>query len=285
MTRVVHTAADLRSHYDVDDVDDVAESRKRAVVMTMGALHRGHAALMDAARSAVGPQGLVIVTIFVNPRQFAPGEDFARYPRTLDADVEVCRDHGVDLVFAPTVDEIYNDSVVPMTAGERGDILEGAVRPGHFDGVLTVVRRLLEIVEPQVAMFGEKDYQQLVLIRSMVEALRLPVAVVGVATVRDEDGVALSSRNSYLDDVERVQARALWQALEAGNRVASQGVCRIIEAAQAVLDEHGLVPDYVSVADADLRDADSGEARLLIATRVGSTRLIDNARVDLGVSA
>jgi pantoate--beta-alanine ligase len=282
MTRVIHTAADLRGHYVVDDA---AESRERAVVMTMGALHRGHAALMDAARSAVGPQGLVIVTIFVNPRQFAPGEDFARYPRTLDADVDVCREHGVDLVFAPSIDEIYNDSVVPMFAGQLGDVLEGAVRPGHFDGVLTVVRRLLEIVEPQIALFGEKDYQQLVLIRSMVEELRLPVTVVGVATVRDEDGVALSSRNSYLDDVQRVQARALWQALEAGNRVASQGVCRIIEAARAVLDEHGLVPDYVSVADADLRDADTGEARLLIAARVGSTRLIDNARVDLGVSA
>jgi pantoate--beta-alanine ligase len=283
MTHVVHTAADLRSHYSVDD--STTTPRERAVVMTMGALHLGHAALMDAARTAVGPAGLVIVTIFVNPRQFAPGEDFDRYPRTLDADVQICREHGVDVVFAPSIEEIYDGPVVPMSAGERGDILEGEVRPGHFDGVLTVVRRLLEIVEPHIAMFGEKDYQQLVLIRSMVQELRLPITVIGVATVRDDDGVALSSRNSYLDDVQRVQARALWQALQAGNRVASQGVLRITEAARAVLDEHGLVPDYVTVADADLRPAHAGEARLLIAARVGSTRLIDNAHVDLGVGA
>jgi pantoate--beta-alanine ligase len=283
MTHVVHTAADLRSHYFVDDPTDTP--RERAVVMTMGALHRGHAALIDAARTAVGPAGLVIVTIFVNPRQFSPGEDFDRYPRTVDADVQICREHGVDVVFAPSIDEIYDGSVVPMSAGERGDILEGEIRPGHFDGVLTVVRRLLEIVEPHVAMFGEKDYQQLVLIRSMVQELRLPVTVIGVATVRDEDGVALSSRNSYLDDVQLVQARALWRALQAGNRVASEGVLRIMEAARAVLDEHGLVPDYVAVADADLQEVHTGEARLLIAARVGSTRLIDNARVDLGVGA
>jgi pantoate--beta-alanine ligase len=283
MTHVVHTAADLRRHYSLNEAAE--QVQERAVVMTMGALHRGHAALMDAARAAVGPQGLVIVTIFVNPRQFAPGEDFDRYPRTLDADVELCREHGVDLVFAPSVDEIYDAPVVPMTAGERGDILEGAVRPGHFDGVLTVVRRLLEIVEPHIAMFGEKDYQQLVLIRSMVQELQLPVTVIGVATVRDDHGVALSSRNAYLDDVQRVQARALWQALLAGNQVASQGVLRITEAVRAVLDEHGLVPDYVTVADADLQEVHAGEARLLIAARVGSTRLIDNAQVDLGVDA
>jgi pantoate--beta-alanine ligase len=281
MTDLVHTVEELRDNYSVDEPG----SGRRAVVMTMGALHRGHAALMDAARSHVGPDGHVVVTIFVNPRQFAPGEDFERYPRTLDADIQMCRDHGVDVVFAPSIDEIYNAPVVSMTAGERGDILEGAVRPGHFDGVLTVVRRLLEIVEPQSAMFGEKDYQQLVLIRSMVQELALPITVVGVPTVRDDDGLALSSRNAYLDPAQRVQAQAMRKALEAGKRVCSEGSSRIVEAARAVLQEHGLVPDYVEVVDAELRKPEVGEARLLIAARVGSTRLIDNCPVDLDVSA
>jgi pantoate--beta-alanine ligase len=283
MTHVVHTAADLHRHFSLSQ--EVRAPRARAVVMTMGALHRGHAALMEAARTAVGAQGHVVVTVFVNPRQFAPGEDYERYPRTLASDVQLCRDHRVDVVFAPGVDEIYNGSVVTMRAGERGEILEGAIRPGHFDGVLTVVRRLLEIVDPNVAVFGEKDYQQLVLIRSMVKDLLLPITVIGVPTVREHDGLALSSRNSYLDEPQRIQAQALWRALEAGTGVASEGVTHVIKTAQGVLEEHGLVPDYLSVVDSELRPADSGEARLLIAARVGSTRLIDNAQVHLGAGA
>jgi pantoate--beta-alanine ligase len=280
MTTLLHTAEQLRDVYVSEGVD-----RVRAVVMTMGALHDGHAALMEAARANVGAEGLVVVTIFVNPRQFGPGEDFDRYPRTLDADVEICRKHDVDVVFAPVVEEVYDATVTPMAADERGQVLEGRVRPGHFDGVLTVVRRLLEIVDPAVAVFGEKDYQQLVLIRSMVESLGMPVSVVGVPTVRDDDGVALSSRNAYLTGEERVRARALLMALTAGAAVASEGPERIVARAQAVLTEHGLEPDYVEVRDADFQAAVSGDARLLVAARVGSTRLIDNCPVSLGVSA
>ncbi|MEU7239792.1 pantoate--beta-alanine ligase [Streptomyces sparsogenes] len=201
---------------------------RRAVVMTMGALHEGHASLIRAARARVGAEGLVTVTVFVNPLQFGAGEDLDRYPRTLDADLEVAAAAGGDIVFAPPVEEVYagGEPRVRMAAGPMGERYEGASRPGHFDGMLTVVAKLLHLTRPDLAFFGEKDAQQLALIRRMVLDLDFPVEIVGVPTVREDDGLALSSRNRYLSARERSTALALSRALsegrEAGRQAAAQ---------------------------------------------------------------
>lgn len=173
---------------------------RRAVVMTMGALHEGHATLIRTARDLVGPDGEVVATVFVNPLQFGAGEDLDRYPRTLDADLEIAGRAGADAVFAPAVDEVYpgGEPQVRVTAGPMGERLEGASRPGHFDGMLTVVAKLLHLTRPDLALYGQKDAQQLALIRRMVRDLNFGVDIVGVPTVREDDGLALSSRNRYL---------------------------------------------------------------------------------------
>jgi pantoate--beta-alanine ligase len=196
-----------------------------AAVMTMGALHEGHAALVRAARERVGPRGTVIVTVFVNPLQFGAGEDLDRYPRTLDADIATARAAGADAVFAPSAAAMYpeGEPQVRIAAGPMGGRLEGAFRPGHFDGMLTVVAKLLHLVRPDLAFFGEKDAQQLALIRRMVRDLNLPAEIVGVATVREDDGLALSSRNRYLSPAERTTALTLSRALFAArDRLAAQ---------------------------------------------------------------
>ncbi|CAL9462254.1 Pantothenate synthetase [Streptomyces sp. enrichment culture] len=206
----------------LDGLDDVlrrsAVPGRTAVVMTMGALHEGHAALIRAAREHVGREGFVIVTVFVNPLQFGAGEDLDRYPRTLDADLRTAEQAGADIVFAPSADEIYPDGKPQITlrAGAMGERLEGASRPGHFDGMLTVVAKLLHLTRPDVAFFGQKDAQQLALIRRMVRDLDFGVEIVGVPTVREEDGLALSSRNRYLSPQERRTALSLSRALFAG---------------------------------------------------------------------
>ncbi|HEY9373642.1 pantoate--beta-alanine ligase, partial [Streptomyces sp.] len=202
----VRTAAELRAQ---------GAAGPRAVVMTMGALHDGHATLIRTARAHVGPEGHVTVTVFVNPLQFGAGEDLDRYPRTLDADLKVAEDAGADAVFAPSVDEVYpgGEPQVRITAGPMGELLEGASRPGHFDGMLTVVAKLLHLTRPDVAFFGQKDAQQLALIRRMVRDLNFPAEIVGVPTVREADGLALSSRNRYLSPAERRTALALSRAL------------------------------------------------------------------------
>ncbi|MBM7168370.1 pantoate--beta-alanine ligase, partial [Streptomyces sp. G44] len=206
---LLHTAEALRAR---------ARDGRRAVVMTMGALHDGHASLIRAARRAAGPDGEVVVTVFVNPLQFGAGEDLDRYPRTLDADVKIAEQAGADAVFAPAVDEVYpgGEPQVRVSAGPMGTVLEGATRPGHFDGMLTVVAKLLHLTGPDVALFGQKDAQQLALIRRMVRDLDFPVEIVGVPTVREDDGLALSSRNRYLSPEERRTALALSRALFAG---------------------------------------------------------------------
>ncbi|MER7947765.1 pantoate--beta-alanine ligase [Streptomyces sp. NPDC096079] len=201
----------------------------RAVVMTMGALHEGHATLIRTARERVGPDGTVVVTVFVNPLQFGAGEDLDRYPRTLDADLELARAAGASAVFAPSADEVYpgGEPQVRITAGPMGERLEGASRPGHFDGMLTVVAKLLHLTTPDLAFFGQKDAQQLALIRRMARDLNFPVEIVGVETVRESDGLALSSRNRYLSDGERRTALALSRALFAGReRLAAQEALR-----------------------------------------------------------
>ncbi|MHC0431865.1 pantoate--beta-alanine ligase [Streptomyces sp. O3] len=217
MTTLTHTAADLGRH--------ACGAGRRAVVMTMGALHEGHATLVRQARELVGPRGQVVVTVFVNPLQFGAGEDLDRYPRTLDADLKIAEQSGADLVFAPSVDEVYpgGEPQVRITAGPMGELLEGRTRPGHFDGMLTVVAKLLHLTAPDVALYGQKDAQQLALIRRMARDLNFPVEILGVPTVREADGLALSSRNRYLSPAERRTALALSAALFAGrDRLAAQ---------------------------------------------------------------
>lgn len=235
------------------------ERPARAVVMTLGALHEGHAALVRAARAEVGPRGQVVVTVFVNPLQFGPGEDLDRYPRTLEADVLLAGKAGADVVFAPAADEVYPDGEpqIRISAGPMGERLEGTFRPGHFDGVLTVVAKLLHLTRPDVALYGQKDAQQLALITRMVRDLDFPVRIVGVPTVREPDGLALSSRNVYLSAPERGTALALSRALYAARDragAASGGPRAALAAAETVLhDAGGLTPplelDYVALVD------------------------------------
>jgi pantoate--beta-alanine ligase len=256
---------------------------RTGLVPTMGALHAGHASLMSVARQQ--DVDALVVSIFVNPTQFGPGEDLARYPRTFDADLEVCAAAGVDVVFAPAVDEVYpqGDPEVTVDPGPLGSILEGVTRPTHFRGVLTVVAKLLGLVRPDVAVFGEKDYQQLTLIRRMVGDLCMGVEVVGGPTVREDDGLALSSRNRYLTDQQRLIALTLSRALQAGVDAATEGAAAVRRAALAALDAaDGVELDYLELASPDLGPAPAyGEARLLVAAKVGATRLIDNTGLDL----
>ena len=267
-----------------------------ALVPTMGALHEGHASLVRCVREQVGAGGRVVVSIFVNPMQFGPGEDLDRYPRTFDADLQTCAREGADLVFAPSVDEVYPggvpkaaDAGVTIAPGPLGEVLEGAVRPGHFRGVLTVVAKLLGLVQPDVVVLGEKDYQQLVLVRRMVADLCLPVRVVGSATRREPDGLALSSRNRYLRPEERRQATALVGALRAAEAAQQEGPEPALAAARAELSAWpGVTPDYLVVTDPGLGElpadpAPGTPARVLVAARVGSTRLIDNLALTLGL--
>jgi len=224
------------------------------------------------------------VSIFVNPKQFGPGEDFDRYPRAFEADLEMCREEGVALVFAPDAEDMYPAGfATSIHPGPLGDELEGAVRPGHFGGVLTVVNKLLAITVPDAVFFGEKDYQQLTLIRRMVRDLDIDVHVVGVPTVREPDGMAMSSRNAYLSADERAAAVAISAALSAGQHAGEQGTAAVLDAARAVLAaEPGLELDYLELRDDDLGPTpDIGPARLLVAARAGTTRLIDNAAVSL----
>jgi pantoate--beta-alanine ligase len=256
-----------------------------AVVMTMGALHDGHIRLIDVAHEHADR---VLVTIFVNPLQFGAGEDLDRYPRTLDSDLAICAAHGVDVVFAPGVDDMYppGETVVGRHAGDLGERLEGAIRPTHFDGVLTVVALLLELTRPDVAVFGEKDAQQLALIRRMVAAEGWPIEVVGVTTVREADGLALSSRNRYLDAPQREAALALSGALDAAAKGVDEGTEVAIARAREVLDRvPDLEIDYIAIVDDRTwlePDEHTRDVRILVAVRIGTTRLIDNVSVNLG---
>jgi pantoate--beta-alanine ligase len=254
-----------------------------ALVPTMGALHEGHAELIRRAGTRAGA---VAVSIFVNPLQFGPAEDLDRYPRTPERDLELLAELGVGLVFAPAAAEIYpaGRPSVTVDPGPLGNLLEGASRPGHFAGVLTVVTKLLGLVRPDVAVFGEKDYQQLALIRRTVADLELGVEIVGVPTVREPDGLARSSRNRYLSADQRRQALALSRALRAGAEEGPNGAGAVLKAATEEL--HGLDVDYLALRGVDLGPAPAaGPARLLVAARVGSTRLIDNVPVTLGPAA
>jgi pantoate--beta-alanine ligase len=273
MTELVRTRAEL------------AAARARvtgslALVPTMGALHEGHAELI---RHATTLADAVAVSIFVNPLQFGPAEDLDRYPRTPERDIELLDRLGVGLVFAPSAAEIYPDGppAVTVDPGPLGALLEGASRPGHFAGVLTVVAKLLGLVRPDVAVFGEKDYQQLALIRRTVADLELGVRIVGAPTVREPDGLALSSRNRYLSPEQRRQALALSRAMRAGAEEGPNGASAVLKAATEEL--RGIDVDYLALRGVDLGPAPpAGPARLLVAARVGTTRLIDNVPLTLG---
>lgn len=278
--QVRHTVADL--------CRDADARRPRAVVMTMGALHEGHAELVRQGRQIVGDTGTVIVTVFVNPTQFGAGEDFDAYPRTLEDDVVIATEAGADVVFAPNAVEVYGPAggFTPMSVtvdpGPLADMLEGASRPGHFRGVLTVVNKLMGMTRPDVALFGEKDYQQLTLIRRMVTDLSIPVEVVGVPTVREPDGLARSSRNRYLSTEERRIASIIPKSMAAAT--AESDAQSAVEAGMSVLrQEPAIAVDYLVVTDPDLGPApDQGEARVLLAAKVGTTRLLDNLPMRVG---
>jgi pantoate--beta-alanine ligase len=260
-----------------------AAGRRVLLIPTMGALHEGHRELIRHARQVPGST-VIAVSIFVNPLQFGAHEDLGRYPRPLEADFDACREEGVELVFTPSVEDMYPAGAdTTVTPGPLAAELEGAVRPSHFAGVLTVVSKLFHIVAPDIAFFGEKDYQQLVLVQKMVRDLDFFVSVVGVPIVREPDGLALSSRNVYLAPDERVGAPVLQRALQAGAGVSAHGPEAVLEAARTVLAEEPRVAvDYLELRAPDLTPAPaSGQARLLVAARVGPTRLIDNVAVRL----
>jgi pantoate--beta-alanine ligase len=282
MTTTTTTIADVRAQV----AEARSAGRRVALVPTMGALHAGHLALVARARELAD---LVVVSVFVNPLQFGPKEDFARYPRDLDADRALLAEAGAELLFAPDASEVLPEgrTQVRVAAGPIGDVLEGRVRPGHFDGMLTIVLKLLHIVGPDVALFGQKDAQQAYLVRRMIRDLDVPVALEIVETVREEDGLALSSRNAYLDAGERRLARAVPAALDAAESSADRDVDTMIGAAQSALaGEDGADLDYLAVVDpATFRTVDDGyrgRALVLVAARVGGTRLIDNRFVHIG---
>jgi pantoate--beta-alanine ligase len=269
------------------------------LVPTMGALHDGHRALLRRARELAGPGGAVAVSIFVNPLQFGPTEDLDKYPRTLDQDLAACDEERVDLVFAPSVREMYpQQQLVTVDPGPAGEILEGEFRPGFFHGVLTVVLKLFSLVRPDIAVFGQKDAQQLALVRAMSADFALGIEIEAVPTVRAADGLALASRNKYLSEDERALAPVLHRALAAGAEAAPAGPAAVVAAAQQVLDgaarsaaaDASPRVDYLALVEARSyrlvplnSDFDfHGDAVLAIAARVGTTRLIDNVIVLLG---
>lgn len=284
MTTILHTRAELSDALG-------RHSGSTALVPTMGALHEGHASLMRLARERAG-RGPVVVSVFVNPLQFGAGEDLARYPRTLRSDVEMCARLGVDVVFAPGVEEVYpgGEPQVTVAPGPLGGVLEGASRPGHFEGVLTVVAKLFGLVGPQVAVFGEKDYQQLALVRRMVRDLSFATEIVSAPTVREPDGLAMSSRNRLLTPAGRAAAGALHRSLVAARDTAATGgkAATVLAAANAVLStEPGVDLDYLRLTGPALEalpeeTGKGGPARVLIAARVGNTRLIDNLAIEFG---
>jgi pantoate--beta-alanine ligase len=287
-TRGGFAAGQLTPHDDPTALHAVTRAlkgagRKVVLVPTMGALHEGHRELIRHARRTPGAS-VTVVSIFVNPLQFGAGEDLDRYPRPLEADLEVCREEGVELAFTPGVPDMYPEGAsTTVHPGPLGDELEGAVRPGHFAGVLTVVAKLFHVVAPDVTFFGEKDYQQLVLIKRMARDLDFPTSVVGVPTVREPDGLALSSRNVYLSAQDRPRAATLQRALAAGAGVSARGPQAVLDTARAVLaQEPALTVEYLDLRDPDLRPGPvAGKARLLVAARLGGTRLIDNVGVQL----
>jgi pantoate--beta-alanine ligase len=283
-------AGELNVYPSPGDVREVSRALRRTgrrvmLVPTMGALHDGHLALVRAAKRV--PGSVVVVSIFVNPLQFGADEDLDAYPRVLDDDLALLRGEGVEIAFTPSAVAMYPDG--PRTTvypGSLGSELEGSARPSHFAGMLTVVCKLLQIVTPDRIFFGEKDYQQLVLVREMVSDLNIDVQVVGVPIVRETDGLAMSSRNRYLNAAQRELAGILSAALLAGSHAAHGGADDALRAAGSVLSEVPAIDvDYLEVRDSALGPAPvSGAGRLLVAARLGKTRLLDNVAIEIGTT-
>jgi pantoate--beta-alanine ligase len=269
---------------NIADVPAREPGKTRALVPTMGALHKAHGELIRVARERAGKNAEVVVSIFVNPLQFEPGGDYQRYPRAEKADEQLCRKLGVDLLFRPSVEEMYptNRSVF-VEEHSLSNVLEGKSRPGHFRGVCTVVAKLFNILQPDAAVFGEKDFQQLAIIRRMVRDLNYKVDIIAVPTVREDDGLAFSSRNAYLNPDEREQAAVLRKALLAAKESGKKSAKEIVDLARKIISEAPLArSDYVDLVDAEaLQPIDSLKANslLVVAVYFGKTRLIDNIRL------
>ncbi|WP_447530072.1 pantoate--beta-alanine ligase [Vreelandella sp. TE19] len=279
--RTLHDIADLRSTLN----DDRRTGKRIALVPTMGNLHAGHMALVETARQHAD---IVVASLFVNPMQFGPGEDLDAYPRTLKEDQAKLAEAGCDFLFAPTAAALYPGGLDAQTRVQVPVVSEGlcgASRPGHFDGVATVVTMLFNLVQPDIALFGEKDYQQLAVIRKLKADLHMPIEIIGVATQRAEDGLALSSRNGYLSDEQRAAAPRLYQALQAAKAALENGepAPLVLDQAIAALGAAGLTPEYVELKSAALGPVTptTSAAVLLAAAKLGPTRLIDNVAVTL----
>jgi len=268
----------------IADAQTQPYANRRVLVPTMGALHKAHGELIRVAREAAGKGGEVAVSIFVNPLQFEPGSDYERYPRPKRTDEEFCRNAGVDLLFRPSAEEVYpTDRSTLVEETSLSATLEGTSRPGHFRGVCTVVAKLFNILAPDAAVFGEKDFQQLAIIRRMVRDLNFNVDIIAVPTVREEDGLACSSRNQYLNPEEQKQATVLYKALQAAKNAGKRSANDVVAVAQKVISEAQLARlDYVKVVDAEtLKPVEvvSANSVLLVAVFFGKTRLIDNIRL------
>ena len=268
----------------IADAQAQPHGKPRVLVPTMGALHKAHGELIRVARDVAGEDGDVAVSIFVNPLQFEPGSDYKRYPRPEKADEEFCRNAGVDLLFRPSADEVYaTDRSTFVEETSLSTSLEGKSRPGHFRGVCTVVAKLFNILAPDAAVFGEKDFQQLAVIRRMVRDLNFNIDIIAVPTVREEDGLACSSRNQYLNSEEQKQATVLHKALQAAVNAGKESANEIVALARTIINEAPLVRiDYVEVVDAEtLEPVQSAGPNtvLLFAVSFGNTRLIDNIRL------
>ena len=279
--KILTTIADAQAH---------VHAKRRVLVPTMGALHKAHGELIRVAREAAGKDGEVAVSIFVNPLQFEPGSDYERYPRPEKADEEFCRSAGVDFLFRPSAEEVYpNDRSTFVEETSLSSTLEGKSRQGHFRGVCTVVAKLFNILALNAAVFGEKDFQQLAVIRRMVRDLNFKIDIIAVPTVRDEDGLACSSRNQYLNSDERNQASVLYKALQAAANAGKKSASEIVALAQEVINEAPLARiDYLELVDAaTLQPVQSAGPNtvLLVAVFFGKTRLIDNIRSGLGDAA
>jgi pantoate--beta-alanine ligase len=273
--RIITTIAEARGQ---------SQAGRRVLIPTMGALHKGHGEMVRVARKRAGHNGEVALSIFVNPLQFEPGSDYERYPRLEKTDEEFCRDAGVDLLFRPTVAEMYSDDrSVFVEESALSNTLEGKSRPGHFRGVCTVVAKLFNILSADAALFGEKDFQQLAIVRRMVRDLNFKTNIIAVPTVREDDGLACSSRNQYLNSEERKQAAVLHKALRAAANASKKSARDIVDLATKVIGEAPLARiDYVEAVDAEtLQPVEIVRSSSLLALAVffGKTRLIDNIRL------
>jgi pantoate--beta-alanine ligase len=280
----VSKAAGVKILTNIAEAQAHPGAKRRVLVPTMGALHKAHGELIRMAREGAGRHGEVAVSIFVNPLQFEPGSDYKRYPRPEKADEEFCRDAGVDLLFRPSAEEVYAiDGSTFVEETSLSKTLEGKSRPGHFRGVCTVVAKLFNILAPDAAVFGEKDFQQLAIIRRMVRDLNFNIDIIAVPTIREEDGLACSSRIQYLNSDERKQAPVLYKALQAAANSGKKSASDVVALARKVIDEAPLARiDYVELVDAQiLRPVEMAEPNsvLLLAVFFGKTRLIDNIRL------